>query len=155
MSLLLPVGVAHGAVLAAIHAACFPPGARWGADAMVLQLSLPGAFGVAVQTAPDQPAGFVLARVAADEAEILTIAVLPAARRQGLGDRLLDAAEIGAAERGAASMFLEVAETNAAARALYLRRGYRQVGLRRGYYAPGLDALVLRRTLTPAAARAG
>jgi ribosomal-protein-alanine N-acetyltransferase len=52
-------------------------------------------------------------------------------------------------------MFLEVAETNAAARALYLRRGYRQVGLRRGYYAPGLDALVLRRTLTPAAARAG
>lgn len=136
---------AHAAVLAAIHAAAFPPGARWGADAMALQLGLPGAFGLI-----DPDGGMVLARVAADEAEILTIAVLPELRRQGRARALLEAAAAKAAAAGAVSLFLEVAQANAAARALYAAAGFAPVGRRRGYYGPGADALVLRRALMPA-----
>jgi ribosomal-protein-alanine N-acetyltransferase len=130
--------------MAAIHAACFPPEARWGADAMALQLGLPGAFGFI-----DARGGFVLARVAADEAEILTLAVMPAARRGGLARGLLRRAMQEAAEAGAASLFLEVAADNAAARALYADEGFCRVGQRLRYYPGGGDALVLRRMIDP------
>ena len=112
---------------------------------MTLQLGLAGAFGRI------HPAGGrVLARIAAEEAEILTLAVAPAARRQGLGRALLLAAMEEAARRGAREMFLEVAAANPAARALYAACGFTEVGLRRGYYAGGGDALILRAPLTPA-----
>ena len=126
--------------MAAIHAAAFPPAERWGEDAMSVQLGLPGVFGLIADAA-----GFVLVRVAADEAEILTLAVLPERQRHGLASLLMEAAHRKAALLGAAAMFLEVAESNDAARALYARLGYEQVGLRRRYYPDGGDALVLRR----------
>jgi ribosomal-protein-alanine N-acetyltransferase len=132
----------HAAALAALHAAAFPPRERWGADAMALQLGLPGAFGMI-----DARGGMVLARVAADEAEILTIAVLPEARRQGLGRALLEAAAALAAERRAVALFLEVSTGNHPARALYAACGFMEVGRRRRYYPDGADALVMRRTL--------
>jgi [ribosomal protein S18]-alanine N-acetyltransferase len=93
--------------------------------------------------------GFVMARVAAGEAEILTIAVVPAARRAGLGRALVIAAAAGAAEMGAEALFLEVAVGNAAARGLYDGLGFRQAGLRKAYYAGKAgalaeDALVLK-----------
>jgi ribosomal-protein-alanine N-acetyltransferase len=94
--------------------------------------------------------GFVLARVAADEAEILTLAVAADARRQGHGASLLAHAMAAAAARGAAAMFLEVAATNEAARALYTAAGFGEAGRRARYYADGGDALILRRTLDPA-----
>lgn len=137
---------AHGAVMAALHARAFPPREQWEADAISLQLNLPGTFG-ALALHDAQPQGFVLARVVADEAEILTLAVDPGFRRQGVAGILLQDAETRAAQAGARSMFLEVAEPNAPARALYAGRDYRQVGLRRGYYADGANALVLRRQL--------
>ena len=128
--------------MAAIHAASFPPRERWGEDAMRLQLELPGAFGLI-----DARGGFVLARVAADEAEILSIAVMPKARRVGLGRTLLTAAIAEARARGAAAVFLEVAAANAAARALYAQAGFREVGTRPNYYPGGAVALVLRAAL--------
>jgi ribosomal-protein-alanine N-acetyltransferase len=137
--ILIPATIAHGPAMAAIHAASFPPGERWGADAMALQLGLPGAFGYLAG-----PEGFVLARVAADEAEILTLAVVPASRRTGLATALLSAARARAADDGATAMLLEVAEANDAARALYARLGFTQVGRRRDYYGTGKDALVLK-----------
>lgn len=140
---LLPASIAHAEVLAAIHEAAFPPGETWGAEAMALQLGLVGCFGLL----RSDGAGLVLARVAADEAEILTLAVLPAARRRGLGAALLAAACADAARRGAAVLFLEVAEANAAARQLYAAAGFAPAGRRRGYYPGGQDALVLRRDL--------
>ncbi|MNE73850.1 ribosomal-protein-alanine N-acetyltransferase [compost metagenome] len=83
----------------------------------------------------------------ADEAEILTLAVRPSARRSGLGARLVEAAVVRAAALGAERMFLEVAGDNAAARALYARAGFHEAGRRRGYYARAdgsrEDALVL------------
>lgn len=129
----------HAAALAAIHGAAFPPGERWGADAMALQLALPGAFGWL-----DPAGGLVLARIAADEAEVLTLAVLPGLRGRGIGRALLDRAMATAAGRGAGAMFLEVGEGNAPARALYAAAGFAEVGRRRRYYRGGADALVLR-----------
>lgn len=137
-----PATPLHAAALAAIHAACFVPSERWGQDAMALQLGLPGAFGLI-----DPRGAMVLARVAADEAEILTLAVAPALRRQGIGRALLEAAAAEAARRGALALFLEVAAANTSARALYAAAGFTQVGLRRRYYPGGIDALVLRRPL--------
>jgi len=130
--------------LAALHAAAFPPADRWGAEAIGLMLELPGTFAL---HHPRQ--GFVLARVAAEQAEVLTLAVHPAARRQGHGAALLMGAMAGARARGATTMFLEVAESNAAARGLYAAAGFAEVGRRRRYYPDGGDALVLRRDLNP------
>ena len=141
-ALLLSATVLHAAALAAIHAASFPPAEQWGADAMALQLGLPGAFGLY-----HLGGGMVLARAVADEAEILTIAVMPERRRGGLGAGLLRAAMAGAAARGAHGMFLEVAVTNLAARGLYERHGFVKVGERPRYYPGGGDALVLRAAL--------
>ena len=140
----------HAAALAEIHAAAFPPGERWGADAMAQELGQPGAFGLV------DPAGaLLLARVAADEAEILTLAVAPSARRQGRAMALLDAAIALVRGAGARALFLEVSAVNTAAQALYARAGFVEVGRRPRYYADGADALVLRLDFTAAAATAG
>ncbi|MEM1385492.1 MAG: GNAT family N-acetyltransferase [Pseudomonadota bacterium] len=91
--------------------------------------------------------GVLLMRFASDEAEILTLAVILDARRQGLGRALLDRALSVARERGAARLFLEVRLGNRAARALYAAAGFAETGRRRDYYAvPGggrEDALIL------------
>ncbi|WP_291830228.1 GNAT family N-acetyltransferase [Bosea sp. (in: a-proteobacteria)] len=137
----------EAAALAALHAAAFPPADRWGADAIGLMLEMPGAF---VVHRPGE--GFALARVAAEEAEILTLAVHPGARRQGHGAVLLAGAMAGALARGARAMFLEVAEANQAARGLYGAAGFAEIGRRRRYYPDGGDALVLRRDLMPESA---
>lgn len=125
--------------LAAIHAEAFAT--PWDADAFADLLDQPGVFAV-VETD-----GFILVRRVADEAEILTLAVRPEARRAGLGGRLLGRAAVLAASGGAGRLFLEVAEGNVAARALYARAGFRPIGLRRGYYrhpeGGSEDALVL------------
>lgn len=139
------VGPEDAAALAALHAAAFPPAEAWGPDALRLMLEMPGAF--ALRAAE----GFVLARAVAGEAEILTLAVAPPARRQGLGRALVLAAATGAALRGAEALFLEVSEANAPARALYAALGCAEVGRRRRYYADGSDALVLRLDLRAAA----
>lgn len=123
--------------LAKLHAACFSQ--AWTEPALRELLDAPGTF---VFVADD---GFVMARVAGDEAEILTLAVLAAARRRGLGAALLEAAALHAHASGAQTMVLEVGAANAAARALYARFGFRVVGRRKAYYAQeDGDALILR-----------
>lgn len=129
----------HAEALAAIHAAAFPPAETWDAPGFARQLGLPGVFGLI-----DTEGGLVLARVAADEAEILTLAVAPSARRHGLGAALLRAAMREASARGASTMFLEVSADNEAAEALYAAAGFRPVGRRSRYYPDGDDAMVLR-----------
>ncbi len=138
------VAVISAETLADLHAAAFA--ASWGAEAFAELLVQPG---VVVETVGD---GFILIRVVADEAEILTLAVRPEARRRGLGARLVAAAAARAAALGAERLFLEVAQDNAAARGLYAGSGFAEVGRRRGYYArPGataVDALTLALNLT-------
>lgn len=127
------------AALAALHATGFERG--WSAAALADLLDQPG---VMVMTAPD---GFILIRVVADEAEILTLAVHPQARGRGQGARLTRQAAAAAAAAGARRLFLEVAEDNTAARALYRRTGFESVGRRPRYYARAgaapVDALLL------------
>ena len=136
-------GPAHAAAMAAIHASAFPPKQAWGVDAISLQLALPGVLGLI-----DERGGMLLARVAADEAEVLTLAVTPAQRRRGVAKRLLAAAVTEIRARGGQTLFLEVAEGNAAARALYHRFGFTEAGRRPGYYGDSADALVLRMNLS-------
>lgn len=90
-------------------------------------------------------AGYVIALDAADEGEILNLAVAPDGRRRGLGRALVEEVLAELSERGARNIYLEVRESNAAARALYAAHGFREVGRRPGYYRrPVEDAIVLR-----------
>ncbi len=146
---LIPAAPPHAHLLAAIHAAAFPPAEQWDAAAITAQLSLPGGFGLF-----DPTGGMVLGRLAADEAEILALAVMPARRRGGLGRALLVAAESHVEAAGGRVVFLEVAESNLPARALYTTAGYREIGRRSRYYRDGTDALVLARPLRRGAATA-
>jgi [ribosomal protein S18]-alanine N-acetyltransferase len=94
--------------------------------------------------------GFVMSRFAADEAEILSIAVSPAERGRGLARRLLDLHLRRLAGMGCRTVFLEVDENNVPARRLYQRAGFREVGRRGSYYRVGnvaTAALVLRRDI--------
>jgi ribosomal-protein-alanine N-acetyltransferase len=146
--------------MAELHAVCFVHPRPWTAAAFAAVLAGPGVVLVERPGGPAPPgprvgqarhaegAGFLLGRVVADEAEILTLAVAPAARRRGLGAGLLAQFLIEAGERGAARVFLEVAEDNPAAMALYRGAGFAEAGRRRGYAAPGVDSLVLARDLT-------
>ena len=134
-----PASQPYVPALAAIHAAAFPPNEAWGEEAISLQLALPGAFGFV-----DERGGMLLGRVTLDEAEILTLAVAPHARRQGIARALLEAARKEMVLRGARTIFLEVAEGNVAARTLYCRFGFLEVGRRHRYYPNLADALVLR-----------
>ena len=125
---------------AALHARAFPPAEAWSESAIALLLALPGSY------AHHIPAiGFVMARVAADEAEVLTLAVVPEARGEGHGTVLMMMALTGALSRGANAMFLEVSTANIPARALYTASGFTEIGRRARYYPDGSDALVLRR----------
>jgi ribosomal-protein-alanine N-acetyltransferase len=94
---------------------------------------------------------FILYRLAADEAEILTLATEPSARQKGLGTALVRAATTRLRAEGAKSLFLEVATDNHPAQALYRKLGFKQAGRRRSYYerqlGPAVDADILRLAL--------
>ncbi|MBI4464368.1 MAG: ribosomal protein S18-alanine N-acetyltransferase [Acidobacteria bacterium] len=137
-------------VLAIIAAA--PEAAGWGREAFEKFLTEPARGSCWVAEEQEQLAGFVCFRVLGNEAELLNLAVLPGARRQGVGSRLLEAALDKAAEAGATKMFLEVRDTNGEALRLYERWGFRRCGRRVGYYTnPPADALLLVRYLKSAA----
>ena len=137
------VGPEAAEVLAALHADTLGPG--WPATEFRKILSAPGSFCLVV--GGDPPLGMLAAWTAADEAEILALAVTTAARRRGYARDLVAAAIAEAGRRGARALFLEVGAANAPARALYQTLGFRQAGQRRNYYnRPGgaEDALILR-----------
>jgi ribosomal-protein-alanine N-acetyltransferase len=131
--------------MAAIHTTAFHPAEAWDAEAFRTQLTFPGVIGLV------QPGGaMILVRVAADEAEVLTLAVVPDVRRQGVASVLLHRAIATLASHGARTLFLEVSDRNLPALALYRKAGFIGAGRRRHYYADGSDAYVMRRSLGPA-----
>jgi ribosomal-protein-alanine N-acetyltransferase len=137
-----PVAKDQAQALAEVHARSFETG--WSAADIAALLAAPGGFGLAVRE-DGVICGFLLGRAIAGEAEVLTLAVAPAARRRGVA-RALMAAAIAAAE----ALFLEVAADNLAALQLYAGAGFVRVGARPGYYGragAAVDALVLRRDL--------
>ncbi|MCC6949202.1 MAG: ribosomal protein S18-alanine N-acetyltransferase [Bradyrhizobiaceae bacterium] len=138
---------ADAAALAAVHARAFRHG--WSESEFERLLADP-LVACHVARLGRTIAGFVLARLVEDEAEILMVAVDPSAQGRGLGSRLL-ARHLGRlAASGARRVFLEVDEGNEPAIRLYTRAGFAQVGRRPGYYASrkgAAAALILRRDL--------
>jgi [ribosomal protein S18]-alanine N-acetyltransferase len=147
-----PLEIDDAAVLARIHEEDFIR--PWTEDEFADLLAQANVFGFAAREVGKRhlgPVGFVLVRQAADEAEILTVAVARSARRLGLGRSLMDAVLRALHAERTASLFLEVDETNVAAIGLYKRLGFIQVGKRPDYYKqPGggrTGAIVMRRDL--------
>ena len=130
--------------MARLHRAAFSVPRPWSAEEIAGLLSAPLCFCLA------DPNGFLIGRVVAGEAEVLTLAVHPDAQRSGIGRRLLNRFLAEAKTRGAEVAFLEVAADNAAAAALYRSSGFTAAGRRNGYFtgASGpVDALIFTRLL--------
>jgi ribosomal-protein-alanine N-acetyltransferase len=137
-------------MLAGLHAQAFAEERAWSAPEIATLLGVPGTF-----TLVHAVGGMAMARVVADEADILTVCVWPPARRQGVGAALVRACCAEALARGAKRIFLEVAADNAPAVGLYGTLGFARAGTRRSYYGPGSDAIVMRAELAPLAAATG
>ena len=141
--------------LAALHAKAMDFPAPWSAQAFTELLASPGAFVCGPPDALADPSqglsGFAMGRVVLDEAELLTLAVEPDFRRQGIGRACLSAFEAQARKMGADHAFLEVAATNTAALALYASQGWITAGRRPGYYQGDgvqtgrIDAILMRK----------
>ncbi len=142
---LVTVARSEAGTLAEIHAAAF--GHAWSDEEFAALIADRGVFAVGLRRGR-RLAGFVLVRVVADEAEILTIAVRPKDRRRGYGRMLMDEALRRLHRAGAAACFLEVDRGNGPAVALYRSLGFENVGERRNYYQTGSQgegtALVMR-----------
>jgi len=125
----------------------------WSESSFAAVLNEPAAFFAAARdAASDRVAGYVVAWFVADEGEIANLAVREPTRRRGIGAALLDAALDEGRRRGAHAIYLEVRDSNAAARALYASRNFEEVGRRRMYYRkPVEDAIVLRRSVDDSA----
>lgn len=129
------VGVDYAHILAAIHAPCFED--AWDVKAMSEILATPGATALLAtqdENGQGEPCGFVLLRAAADEMEILTLAVLPHKRRRGVARSLMQAVRRHAEATGTKQIFIEYAQNNLAAHALYENTGYTRNGVRMNYY---------------------
>lgn len=148
----VPLEAADAPALARLHRQDFIR--PWSDGEFAALLAQDTVFGFAVRETGNRKAGllgFILARHAADEGEVLTVAVARSHRRRGLGWKLMDAVLRELHARRASALFLEVDETNAAAIALYKRLGFDQVGVRPRYYQTAdkakTGALVMRRDL--------
>jgi ribosomal-protein-alanine N-acetyltransferase len=135
-------------VLADLHACSFEAG--WDSRAMLGFLQAPACIALAARAADDDRiCGFVIARFAGDEAEIITLLVAPVARRRGIGEALMTELLNELSKHGIGDLFLEVSESNQAATALYRKLGFANAGRRKRYYRNQTsslpeDALILR-----------
>ncbi len=137
------VGGAHADVISTLHGLCFEH--PWHQQAVTDLLAMPGAVAF-IASDRDDPVGFIIARLAADEAEIITIGTVPAHRHTGIAGALLDYVINDLTDKGAARLFLEVAADNNSALKLYRSRDFATCGQRPGYYQrPGgaIDAHIL------------
>jgi [ribosomal protein S18]-alanine N-acetyltransferase len=131
------------AEMAALHWLCFTTPRPWSALEFTAMLDSDHTF---VLTAPH---AFLIGRAVAGEAELLTLAVSPDARRQGTARHLVTQFLTRSRIQNATDAFLEVAADNAPAIALYGATGFVQTGKRRAYYANAVDALIMTQRLTP------
>ncbi len=148
-AIIIDASSAYSSVISALHGTCFDE--SWNEKAIADTLSMPGAAGLIIGSDSETPQGFLLFRLAADEAEILSIGIIESARRTGLAGLLLRSALEHARQKGATRMFLEVAEDNAAAGAFYENAGFKMVGRRTAYYSRPkgkTDALIYKLEIT-------
>ncbi len=129
-------------------AAQSPEAANWSKESYLKFASEPGSLALVLE-ADGQLGGFLLGRLAADQAELLNLAVISAHRRQGAGTALLLQALREWHSRGAKTVYLEVRESNTGAIAFYEKHGFAKTGLRKGYYrAPDEAAVTMVKKLT-------
>jgi ribosomal-protein-alanine N-acetyltransferase len=143
---LLWAGPERAREIAAMHGVLFSP--AWGEQAVLDLLEHPAATAfVAVAGPKREVAGFVISHIAADEAEVLSIGVLPDRQCSGIGTALVEGLVRALRRAEICKLFLEVAEDNAAASALYGKLGFKEIGRRKAYYqrdgGRGIDAINL------------
>lgn len=130
-----------------VHKECFP--IYWKEQEISEMLLASGTKAWLARTGA--PVGMLMTRAQFEQAEILTIGVAPKAQKSGIAKRMMAMAEKDLAAAGVKKIFLEVAENNDSAKALYLKIGYSEVSRRKGYYkqADGslIDALVMAKEL--------
>ena len=149
-TLLRPAAEADLNKIAQIERSCFAD--PWSEESFRRLVGVPPAIFLVASIPPDVAiAGYVVAFSVGEDAEVLNVAVDPKFRGKGLAGQMLDGALIELGARGVRVAFLEVRESNSAARALYRSRGFVEIGRRSSYYRrPVEDALVLRRSLAAA-----
>lgn len=139
-----PLLPADATLLADLHRATFPAGEAWSAASFTEMIGSSGVYGWGSADGTGTLIACLIARTAADESEILTLAVAPTARRKGRATHLVRMFLGESARRGAPDVFLEVAEDNAPAHALYGVLGFLPVGRRPHYYPGDRTALLFR-----------
>jgi ribosomal-protein-alanine N-acetyltransferase len=138
----LVLGPGHGDIVAGLHRQCFANDDEqaWTAAFFESMMAVPGTLGFVIaeaarhDRAAPRPVGVVVVRCTVDECEVLTVGVVPLARRRGHARRLITLSAAAAVEHGCTTMLLEVAVDNAGARAMYDALGFTVAGRRRGYY---------------------
>ena len=135
--------------LAAVHRAAFGEAKGWSADDIRRMLAIEGTEALLAWCDGVLPCGMIITRMMWEDGEILTLGVRPEFRRLGIGGRLLASALNGMVMQGVNRVFLEVAETNAAAIRLYEDAGFEIMGRRPNYYLEEdgrqVDALMMVR----------
>lgn len=146
-ALLRPAAERDLADIVRIERSCFAD--PWSEESFRRLLGGPPAiFQVLVLPPENRVAGYVIAFAIGPDAELLNVAVEPESRGKGFAGQMLDAVLIQLGNSGVRTAFLEVRESNAAARGLYGARGFKEIGRRKNYYRrPVEDALVMRRIL--------
>ncbi len=147
MPLLRPWVPADLEALYRIDQACFAHGIAYSKATLRWYLSLPGAMCLVAEK-DSSMAGFILGCAGAAEAHLITLDVLAAHRRRGLGSLLLDTLEARCAAAGVRTIELETATDNQAAIAFWQKHGYRTVGVLPRYYLGRTDAFFMRKSLT-------
>jgi [ribosomal protein S18]-alanine N-acetyltransferase len=126
---------------------CFPPGIAYSKAELKVYIRHRGAFTLVASNAKDSKiAGFIVVH-AAPTGHIITIDVLEAARRSGVGSLLLQGAEDRLRAAGSRAVGLETAVDNLAALSFYKRHGYSVIRTWPRYYSNGVDALVMKKEL--------
>lgn len=156
------VGPVFAGVLAKLHSVCFAH--PWDQTAFESLLNQTNTIAW-LASYNDHPSGFLVVSVVGEEAEILTLGVVPECRRRKIADHLLKAFLEASPADQVARVHLEVAEDNQSARAFYESKGFREVGRRPAYYRsapiegkvkpPPVDALILTLEVRPEEGKSG
>ena len=134
----------HIAQVAALEKVCFGS-AAWSENSIATELENPLALWI-VADDDGKVLGYVGSQTVMDETDMMNLAVAPQFRRQGVGEALVNALTASLKELGSRCLTLEVRDSNEAARALYGKLGFTEIGRRRGYYRdPREDALIMRK----------
>ena len=140
---IVPMAARHVAPIAALEQQCFSD--PWSEAAIAPELENPLSLWLVAEQG-DTLLGYIGSQSVPPEADMMTRAVAPEARRQGIAEALVHALEAALREKGTESLTLEVRVSNLPARTLYEKLGFEPVGLRKNYYFhPKEDACILRK----------